>query len=124
MYGLVETLNVRLANIVGLAVALLLTLLLPQAEARAQTEGQGVIFGQVINQTTGEPVPELPVSLSTFAEGTLQPGQNTVTDAEGRFEFPDVSSDPEVVYAVSSAFSGISYSTGRMSFEEDSVGIE
>lgn len=114
----------RLARSAGLVAALLLALLLPLSSSGAQSGEQGVIFGQVINQTTGEPVPELPVTLSTFADGTLQPGQNTVTDEEGRFEFPGVDSDPEVVYAASTSFYGISYTTGRMSFDEDSVGIE
>jgi 5-hydroxyisourate hydrolase-like protein (transthyretin family) len=96
-----------------------------QADRTAAQDTQpGVIFGRIINGTTGEPVPEIAVSLSTFAGGTLQAGQDTLTDADGRFEFPSVDTDPEAVYAVSATFFGIAYSTGRISFEEGSEGID
>ena len=89
----------------------------------AQTGEIGVIFGHIVNGTTGENVPEVSVTLSIF-EDTLLPSRNTVTDADGRFEFPGVSTDPDVVYAVSTSFAGIAYSTGRISFEADSEGID
>lgn len=92
--------------------------------AAAQTDESGVIFGQVVNVTADEPVPEIAVTLSTFAGGTLQPQRNTLTDQDGRFEFEDVDTDPEAVYSVSTEFFGIAYSTGRISFEPDSVGID
>ncbi|CAN5680694.1 hypothetical protein BH23CHL2_BH23CHL2_02940 [soil metagenome] len=92
--------------------------------AAAQVEETGVIFGQIINGTTDEPVPEIAVTLSTFAGGTLQAGSNTITDDQGRFEFTGVESNPEAVHAVSTSFFGIAYSTGRISFEPDSVGID
>lgn len=82
-----------------------------------------MIFGHVVNGTTGEPVPEVSVTLSTF-DVTLQPSSSTITDDEGRFEFPAVNSDPEAVYAVSTSFAGVAYSTGRISFEDESVGID
>ncbi len=109
------------------AIVLLLTLasaLLAARDVDAQAEEDGAIFGQIVNRTTGEPVPDIAVTLSTFAEGTLQPNVNTVTDAEGRFEFPAVDSDPAVVYAVSTSYFGIAYSTGRVSFEAGSVGLD
>lgn len=96
-----------------------------QADRTAAQDTQpGVIFGRIINGTTGEPVPEIAVSLSTFAGGTLQAGQDTLTDADGHFEFPGVDSASEAVYAVSATFFGIAYSTGRISFEEGSEGID
>ena len=95
----------------------------PQA-VKAQATGNGRIFGEIINGTIDEPVPEIAVTLQTFAGGTLQPNQNTITDADGRFEFDNVSTDVDVVYAVSTTYFSIAYSTGRISFEEDSVGID
>ena len=92
--------------------------------AAAQSEESGVVFGQIVNRTSEEPVPEIAVTLSTFAGGTLQPSRNTISDEDGRFEFEGVDTDPEAVYAVSTEFFGIAYSTGRISFEADSVGID
>lgn len=92
--------------------------------AYAQAEGDGVIFGHIMNGTTDEPLPEVSVTLSAFADGALQRTRSTITDEEGRFEFADVNPDPEVVYAVSTSYSGVSYSTGRIGFEEGSAGIE
>ncbi len=115
----------NIARIAGLFCALLLSTSLSfSGAATAQTDESGLIFGQIINRTSGDPVPEIAVTLSTFAGGTLQANQNTVTDADGRFEFPSVDSDPVVVYAVSASFFGVAYSTGRISFESDSVGID
>lgn len=114
----------RLRFVAVLAFALLPIVQTNPDPAAAQDDQPGVIFGHIINGTTGEPVPEIAVNLSTFAGGTLQEGRNTVTDAEGRFEFPGVDTDPEAVYAVSASFFGIQYSTGRISFEEESEGID
>jgi hypothetical protein len=104
--------------------AVLLSPQLRTLQASAQEAQLGAVFGVVINGTTGEPVPQIAVSLSTFAGGTLQAGRKTITDAEGRFAFPELDTDPDAVYAVSVAFFGISYSTGRISFEAGSEGLD
>ncbi len=94
------------------------------AAANAQSEGDGVIFGHIVNGTTDEPAPEVSVTLSTFAGGTLQANRSTISDQDGHFEFPGVNSDPEAVYAVSTSFFGIAYSSGRVSFDSDSAGVD
>ncbi len=106
-----------------LATLVLLWAGIPPATAHAQSEDPGLIFGHIVNGTTGEPVSEVTVTLSIF-DVTLQPSSNTITDEDGRFEFPGVTTDPEAVYAVSTSFAGVAYSTGRISFEEGSEGID
>ena len=109
--------------VAALIVTILIASPLMSRESNAQESETGVIFGTVINGTTDEPVPEVTVTLSTF-DVTLQENQSTVTDGEGRFEFAEVSSSPDVVYAVSTSFFGIAYSTGRIGFEPDSIGLD
>ncbi|MEZ4572212.1 MAG: carboxypeptidase-like regulatory domain-containing protein [Thermomicrobiales bacterium] len=112
----------KLAMILSVFTALVF--IAPSGSAAQEADGDGVIFGQIVNGTTDSPVPEASVSLSTFAGGTLQEPRSTITDEDGHFEFPGVSTDPEAVYAVSTSYFNIAYSTGRVSFEEDSVGLD
>jgi len=70
--------------------AVLVVLSLP-ARAGAQGLAQGVIEGQVVNQTPGGgSVAALDVSLITLAEGEKGETRTTKTDSEGKFRFSAV----------------------------------
>lgn len=50
------------------------------------------VSGTVINQTTGKPQADTPVTLYTFGQGGMQPFNTIKTDAQGAFNFPN---DPQ-----------------------------
>ena len=52
--------------------------------------GKGLIAGQVVAADTGQPLPGVRVSLGG---GGAAPGQSATTDAQGRFEFADMTRD-------------------------------
>ena len=52
----------------------------------------GAVSGTVVNQTTGKPQANTPVTLYTFGQGGMQPFNTLKTDAQGAFNFPN---DPQ-----------------------------
>lgn len=82
----------RLGSVV-LLIGLTLT-----AHARGQAPSRtGLIVGQVVDATTGRPVPDVIVTLTTpFASSNLPstPRGRVLTDAEGRFFFADLPATP------------------------------
>lgn len=95
-------------------VALLLAAALP-LPASAQTNGQ--ISGVVTNGTTGQPVPDIEVTLTAFrAEGVVGE-MMTTTGADGAFTFPEVDTADGIVYAASVSYRSVLYSTGMIRFQ-------
>jgi hypothetical protein len=72
--------------------AVLLVFIIMPLAALAQEPGEGVITGQVVNDTQGgSSVPEVEVTLITFVDGTRVETRNTTTDQKGEFRFDNVS---------------------------------
>ncbi len=73
----------------------------------AAVTASAAINGVAVNRTTGEPVPRIPITLISFAQG-MDPIEEVYTDADGRFAFvKEVSGGPAMLR---SEFEGVSYS--------------
>ncbi|MFQ6014905.1 MAG: hypothetical protein ACE5NP_05635 [Anaerolineae bacterium] len=102
-------------------IALICLLLLIPAQALAEGEGEGVIEGQIINGTTAAPadsVAGLTVSLYIFEEGKEEVVIESDTETEGSFRFTGLSTDGNVVYALSVEYQGVRYATDFVTFPE------
>ena len=84
--------------------------------AIAQEQFDGTINGSVFNQTTGQPVSGIPVTLSAFTSDGLQAEFTATTAVDGTFEFPDMDTSDGIVYAASVSYRGVLYSTGMIQF--------
>lgn len=78
----------------------------------------GTIEGTVVNGTVGGgPVEGLEVRLSVFQEQRLSETLATATDAEGRFEFPNLQIGSQWVYRAEVPYQGVNYRSGLLTFE-------
>jgi protocatechuate 3,4-dioxygenase beta subunit len=99
-----------LARVAPPAAALVLTIhaaaqVAPQTSP-PQTSGTGIIIGQVVDGTTGAPVPEAIVNLSgpvSGARGASTPAWRVIADETGRFVFTDL---PENNYWIEATMDG------------------
>jgi mono/diheme cytochrome c family protein len=91
----------------------------------AYRPGSGVIAGTVQQGTPGgASVEGAEVSLDAFAEFTPVATFTTTVDADGRFEFSDLSTDPTLVYFASSPAGGVSYSSPVLTLSPEQPQIE
>lgn len=99
--------------------ALVFLILSPSPAALAAEPGGGVIEGQVINGTAGgSSVANLEVALKTYQGGAQVDTTTAITDAEGRFVFEGLATDPDYSYQVVLTFQQAEYSTEPLSFGE------
>lgn len=109
----------------SLAILVALFVLIPIHDARAQERptGDGVIRGQVVNQTTGEPAPDVIVTMSAFAGGTFVTDARRTTDQNGEFRFEDLVTDEGISYEVEAAFDGVGFGSETVTFTENSSDV-
>jgi hypothetical protein len=94
-----------------------LALLLP-GTVQAQ-DGDGVIEGRVVNGTEGGgSVEGLEVTLESYVDGTQASVATAVTDAEGRFVFEGLATDPENDYRALVSYQETDYESDWVSFPE------
>jgi hypothetical protein len=84
----------------------LLSLLLP-ASALAQEQGEGVIFGRVVNDTTGGTVGDVPVTLLIYVDNVLSDSVTTLTNEDGGFGFTGI--DMRHTYLISVKYEEVDY---------------
>jgi len=89
------------------------------APALAAEAGSGIIEGQVVNGTAGGgSVTDQEITLKTYLNGTEVDSTTTKTDAEGRFVFDGLSTEPGYSYEVSLFFQEAEYYGEWLSFDE------
>lgn len=106
--------------LLGLVLSLAVVLL-------AQAQGVGTLEGQVANGTSGgEKVGAgLPVSLHVFRGDTEIETLETTTDANGRFRFEGLDTDPLLEYWPEAVYLDVSYGgTEPLQFEGDGTALE
>jgi hypothetical protein len=82
-------------------------------------DGSGVIEGQVINWTeSGSSTAEQDITLTTYLNNAEVGSNTTKTDAEGTFNFEDLSTESGYDYQISLYYQEAEYSTSTW-FEED-----
>jgi hypothetical protein len=83
--------------------------------ATAQAQGPGVIEGEVTNGTAGSAAvgAMLPVFLHVYDGGVEVDTLETATDADGRFLFDGLATDPELEYWPEVLYLGVPYSTAE-----------
>jgi hypothetical protein len=92
----------------------------PRLLPQAPVAGSGVITGTVVNGTTGQPVPDLPVLLGIMDGSTVVEERSATTDAEGVYRFEGLSTEPGLVYVARAEYpAGIPYSSAVASFSAD-----
>jgi hypothetical protein len=97
-----------------LLAALLLSLLpLALLAIPAAAQNAGIVTGTVINASTGEPVADIDVTLSKFADQTGQNSEDTsaTSAADGSFRFEGLDTSDGLAYAVSTRYEDVLYST-------------
>jgi hypothetical protein len=90
----------------SIIVGLVLVLLLP-APALAQQQVDGVITGQVTNDTEGGVIGGIEVTLITYIDNMLADSRTSITDSDGVFIFDNV--DIEHTYLVSARYQDVDY---------------
>jgi hypothetical protein len=98
---------VALSLVVGLA-----------STSTAGAESHGVVQGIVTNGTTGEPVPNTIVTLSSFNADGLIGDVETTTDDDGGYRFEGLDTADGIVHAVSTNYLGVLYSSGMLLLNE------
>ncbi|MBI4304601.1 MAG: hypothetical protein HY665_09740 [Chloroflexi bacterium] len=98
---------------------LIFTLSLP-ATALAVQPGNGIVEGQLVNGTKGgSSVAGQDITLITTLKGTESGSSTTKTDAEGRFAFEGLSTEPDSAYAMSVTFQQAVYTTESFSLSSN-----
>ncbi|MFO8102055.1 MAG: hypothetical protein R6U37_07820 [Dehalococcoidia bacterium] len=108
-------------QIAALVLIVLFALIAP-GTAAAQGASTGVISGEVVNGTEGSGVSAgQQVWMLIYEDDVLVETETAETDDEGRFEFPDVSTEPEYQYMFHINYGGVDYYAGEwISFADDS----
>lgn len=88
--------------------------------AYADEADQGTIDGQLVNGTAGgtSSLAGLDVSLSVYLDEVEMDGLNTVTDADGKFVFSGLSTEPGYRYQAVADFQGVEYTSLPIVFLE------
>jgi 5-hydroxyisourate hydrolase-like protein (transthyretin family) len=90
-----------------LTIMIILLILSLPALAVAQEPANGVITGQVINDTEGSAVSGVEVTLITYIDNKLADTRTTITDNEGNFSFENI--DMEHIYLISAKYMEVDY---------------
>jgi 5-hydroxyisourate hydrolase-like protein (transthyretin family) len=94
-------------------------LLSPSPLAFAAEPDSGTIEGQIINGTEGgSSVANLEVTLQTYQNGAEVEATTAITDAEGRFVFAGLSTEPGYSYQVTLTFQQADYNSDWLTFDD------
>ncbi len=77
----------------------------------AVPQRNGVLTGQVIKATSGEPVANAEVTLRGFQDNAEILTMTTQADSEGRYTFTKLPTEHTIFYGVESEYSGIAYTS-------------
>lgn len=102
-------------------VALLVTILLLSltVSASAAEPGQGIVEGQLVNGTEGgRSVADIDVTLKTYLNNDEVGSTTDKTDAEGRFAFDELSTEPGYSYQITTIFEEAEYSSDWLAFND------
>ncbi len=96
-----------------LAVLLLSLLALASFATPANAQDNGVVTGTVRNETTGEPLSTVDITLSKFADqtGTNSEDTTVTTADDGTFRFEGLDTSDGLAYAISTRYLDVLYST-------------
>lgn len=93
---------------------------LPPFEVREFEPGPGVIAGQIVNGTAGQPSPAgLPVVLRVFDQFSLAEEITTTTSPSGTFAFENLSTESGWIYVAGLEYAGVPYSTDILTLTAD-----
>ncbi len=94
------------------------------ASALAAEPGSGIIEGQVVNGTEdNSSVADQELALKTYLNDTEVGETTIITDAEGRFAFNGLSTEPDYYYQIELTFQEAEYPGEWLSFEEGETAI-
>lgn len=96
---------------------LVTTVVLGTPPTRSTAQENGTIRGTIINQTTGIPANETEVTLSVFTTDGLIDEHGTTTDGSGHFTFEGMDTADGIVFAASTTYGGVLYSSGMIRFQ-------
>ena len=105
----------RLFRLTPLLFALVMIVIIAPAAA---AQGTGTIEGVVLNAANDEPVGGITVLLDHFQGMTQQDSFSTETNAEGKFQFLDLTLGADHIYIARAQYAGVEYSSGMLVFEE------
>lgn len=75
----------------------------------AAPEGSGILTGQIINGTTGEPVGNVPVTLHVFQGNSEIDTLTAETNSSGRYTFENLLTEHSILYLVEGTYQDVSY---------------
>jgi hypothetical protein len=102
-----------------IALLVIVLSLILSAPALAAEPGNGIIEGQVVNGTEGgSSVADQEITLKTYLNGTEMDSITTRTDAEGRFVFDGLLTEPDYSYQVTVTFQQADYAGDQLSFAD------
>lgn len=78
--------------------------------------GEGLVRGRVLHAERAEGIADLEVALYAFAVERVLGLARTRSDAEGRFQFPNISADPALSYLVGVRYQGVAHPGTRVRF--------
>jgi hypothetical protein len=112
------------------AAAIALALLLASAGVAQEAgipdvpSGTAALRGRLVHAERPEAVAGVDVVLYSLTPGGSPGVRRTTSDAEGRYAFEDIASNPDTSYLVGAHFAGIPFPGGRVSFGESVSELE
>ncbi|MEM7342706.1 MAG: c-type cytochrome, partial [Chloroflexota bacterium] len=73
----------------------------------------GLLNGQVMNSTTGEPVGDIEIRLAAFQNNNLVEVLTTQADSEGNYQFNNLATDHNIAYVVEGQYQEIAYQSSE-----------
>ncbi len=102
-----------------IALLVIIFILSLSSSALAAEPGSGIIEGMVVNRTMGgSSVADQDITLKTYLNDTEVNSSTAKTDAEGRFVFDGLSTEPGYSYDVTITFQQAEYYSEWLSFDE------
>jgi len=102
-----------------IALLLMIFILSLSAPALAAEPGSGIIDGQLVNGTEGgSSLADQEVTLKTYLDNTEVDSTTAQTDAEGKFVFDGLSTEPGYSYQVTLTFQEADYYSEWLNFDE------
>ena len=102
-----------------IALLVMIIMLSLSTSVLAAEPGSGVIEGRIVNGTTGgSSVADQDITLTTYLNEAEVDAITTKTDAEGRFVFDGLSTEPDYSYEVVITFQEAEYYSEWLSFDE------
>ncbi|GHO43702.1 hypothetical protein KSX_18650 [Ktedonospora formicarum] len=88
--------------------------------AHTYAGGTGRVYGKLLNGTTKQPMAGQTVTLQIAQGDSSKDAQTAVTDAGGNYNFPNLSNDKTLTFAVYIKYQNANYSTDRLSLVNQS----